>query len=194
MAARKIKVVMLGEASVGKTCLVHYWTTNEYKQEAPTVGCAYKIMNMEIEDKQYEIHIWDTAGSEQFRSISPVYTRNADIGIIVFSLTSKESFRNLIEWIEILQQGENVPFIIVGNKADLTDDRAVSQEEAVDFANSLNTRYYEASALTGFNVEELFEDAVVSAIATGKEEPVEEVIELKPSNDIVVEYSESRCC
>jgi len=101
----------------------------------------------------------DTAGQERYHSLAPMYYRGASAAIVVFDITHASSFQRAKKWIVELRQNVNNPNLIialVGNKADLVDDRTVSEEEASSYAEELDLLYFETSAKENVNVEELF--------------------------------------
>ena len=134
----------------------------------------------EVENSRIEMQIWDTAGQEKFRSLGPIYYRNSAAGIIVFDLTSNQSFDHLNSWYEsfIGIAGTDVITALVGNKSDLTDSRVVSNELAKNWAEQKGCLYYETSALTGDGLSDLFQ-GIALQLANKKQEQ-ETVMEITP--------------
>ena len=112
--------------------------------------------------KNIVLNIWDTAGQEAYRYLVPMYYRNADIAIVVFDLTKKITFVALHEWVQDVRKnvGEDVLVYICGNKSDLTDKRAIREDEIKGFQKEYNVAYFETSALNGENIEKLFNGAL----------------------------------
>ena len=111
---------------------------------------------VEIGDNEIDLQIYDSAGQEKYKSISKQYYHNSEGILLVFDLTSQESFVALDEWIEDLEKVEkDLPIVLVGNKSDL-DDRDVSEEEINKIINDKKFDYFETSALNGSNVNEAF--------------------------------------
>ena len=104
------------------------------------------------------MQIWDTAGQERFGAIRPLYYRGANGGLLVYDITNRKSFLNLEKhWFtEVYQSCGNIPLILLGNKADLEELRAVSLEEGRIQANNRNLQFFETSAKTGQNVDAAF--------------------------------------
>ena len=154
-----IKVVLLGDTGTGKTTLLLQWTENRFEpKQRPTIGTAMKTFLFKDGNQQYTIQAWDTAGQEEFRSLSPLYYRNCKSAMLVYDITSKASFNNLPDWIDILScQGIN-KFIIVGNKSDLSAQREVSFNDGLNFASSYSANFFETSALQNKFVNEAFVD------------------------------------
>ena len=160
----KNKVVMLGDASVGKTAFVSQLITHKVDEiSVPTVGAAYSQhfwINRQTNQRE-KIEIWDTAGSELFRAMTPLYVRGAFGAFIVFDVTRKSTFENILEWKESLNS--NIPVVVVGNKLDLHDKREVSTEEATLFCTENHLEYRETSALTGDGIKEAFDVLMFNA-------------------------------
>ncbi|KAH0789079.1 ras-related protein Rab-31-like isoform X1 [Histomonas meleagridis] len=160
-----IKVVLLGNTGTGKTTLLLQWTENRVEtKQRPTIGTAMKTYIFKNGNRQYTIQAWDTAGQEEFRSLSPLYCRNCKSAMLVYDITSKESFNSLPEWIDILScQGIN-KFVVVGNKSDLAAQREISFGDGLNFATSYSANFYETSALQNKFVNEAFVNLSTLAI------------------------------
>ena len=153
------KVVLLGATSVGKTCIVTRATSDFFDAEqVSTVGASFSAKTIETEDCRVTLRIWDTAGQERFRSLAPMYYQGSQCAIIVFSLDSSDSFTEAAQWVEELNSHfDEMPILyLVGNKADLVDSRKVTVEEAQERADKIGATYFETSAKTGQNIDELF--------------------------------------
>ena len=114
--------LLLGDMAVGKTCLINRYTNGVFKEEyISTVGFDYYTKQEEINNKTVQVKIWDTVGQERFRALTPSFLRNAEGVVIVFDVTSQDSFDNVKGWINSIKSnlGEKIiPIIIVGNKID----------------------------------------------------------------------------
>jgi Ras-related protein Rab-1A len=123
-----------------------------------TIGVDFKIKTMLIGDKTVKLQIWDTAGQERFRTITSSYYRGAHGIIVVYDITDIDSFNNVKTWLNEIDRyaSENVDKLLVGNKCDLTEQRAVSIEQCQEFATSLNINCIETSAKHSNNVDEAF--------------------------------------
>lgn len=183
------KVVMLGDASVGKTTLVARWIFNEFKCDTkPTLGTAYQEKKVPYTNgKHYKINIWDTAGQEEYFSFTSVYCRDAKGAMIVFDLTKFSTFENVKKWVSIIRDNGDVPIVLCGNKSDLDTERAVSSEVAYELAQSFNATYFETSAITSHNVQEAFTELSHSIIKKIEQKVVKEVkyVEQRPDPPIV---------
>ena len=159
MASNSYKVVFLGEGRVGKTSIGKRWEEEKFGQsQRSTVAAAcYKKM-MNIEGKSLTINLWDTAGQEEFHSLAPIYYKDAHAALLVFSVVDQKSFDRMVQWKKELSmsRGDDIKIVVVGNKADLVKDRCISQQQAEQFAQSINSKYFEVSAKTGQGIDMLF--------------------------------------
>ncbi|OHT04516.1 Ras-related protein Rab-31 [Tritrichomonas foetus] len=154
-----VKGVVVGDTEVGKTSLCNRFYLKKWDPlTATTISASCVRTEVQIEDEKVLFCIWDTAGQEKFRSISPLYYRGAHVAMLVLDLTSKESLDVASSWVEELKtQGPvNLPLIIFGNKCDLSDRIEISTQAAEEFAKSKGAEYVEVSALTGKNVDSAF--------------------------------------
>eukprot|EP01066_Platyproteum_vivax_P004736 Platyproteum_vivax@DN16093_c0_g1_i1.p1 len=153
------KLVLLGDASVGKSCLVVRFAKEEfYEYQEPTIGAAFMTQSVTLDDTVVKFEIWDTAGQERYRSLAPMYYRGAAATVIVYDITNKESFEAAKSWVTELKsvQGPDVLLALAGNKNDLDSQRAVDAEVAQSYANDAGVLFMETSAKTGQNVRDLF--------------------------------------
>jgi Ras-related protein Rab-1A len=123
-----------------------------------TIGVDFRFRTVKIEKKTVKLQIWDTAGQERFRTITSAYYRGADGIIMVFDVTSTESFDHVNDWLKEVNRyaAEGTVKLLVGNKSDRTADRVVTEEQAKEFADELGIPYIETSAKSAKNVEEAF--------------------------------------
>ncbi|KAF8767117.1 ras-related protein Rab-20-like [Argiope bruennichi] len=160
------KVVMVGDASVGKTSLMTRYMEREYIECTSTIGAAFIIKTWGIHD----IAIWDTAGEEKYAGMTTFYYRNASAAILTYDMFDRASFHNLrFRYIPVLNDVASAQLkVIVANKSDLLDthQRQVTKEEGLELArvsnphlnlDNSNLPYFETSAKTGDNVDEMFE-------------------------------------
>jgi len=163
--ARKVssidaKVVLLGDTGVGKTSLALRFVQDSFtSRTAPTVGASFLTKVLLVEDCKIKLRLWDTAGQERFRSLAPMYYRQACAAVIVFDITRDDSFHKMCDWVRELQinLAEEIILIVVGNKIDLDALRKVSKQSAEEYARSIGAlKYVEASAKTGEGIEEIF--------------------------------------
>ena len=152
-----IKILLVGDSSVGKTCILLRYSENKFQEQfLSTIGLDFKVKHMVIEDKPIKLQVWDTAGQEQYRTITKSFLRGADGILLVFDLTNQTSFDMVTEWMNSIKENASstVDIFLIGNKCDL--DRVVTQDKIDDFQKANNVQYFETSACTGFNIQETF--------------------------------------
>ena len=157
------KSIVVGDGGVGKTALTLRFSkgffTEDYKM---TIGVDFHVKTISIDTSEgpikCKLQLWDTGGQERFSSIRPMYYRGSLGTILVFDLTNSASFEHLPQWIEEVRANikAEIPVLLVGNKSDLIDQRAVSIEEISNFINDFNLYYMETSAKTGDGVGDCF--------------------------------------
>eukprot|EP00601_Ochromonadales_sp_CCMP2298_P003559 CAMPEP_0173176690 /NCGR_PEP_ID=MMETSP1141-20130122/4601_1 /TAXON_ID=483371 /ORGANISM="non described non described, Strain CCMP2298" /LENGTH=206 /DNA_ID=CAMNT_0014099059 /DNA_START=83 /DNA_END=701 /DNA_ORIENTATION=+ len=153
------KLLLIGDSGVGKSCLLLRFADDTYTESyISTIGVDFKIRTIDLDAKTIKLQIWDTAGQERFRTITSSYYRGAHGIIVVYDTTDLESFNNVKQWLHEIDRyaSENVNKLLVGNKSDLTSKRAVSYEQAKEFADSLGIAFIETSAKSSTNVEKAF--------------------------------------
>jgi small GTP-binding protein len=154
-----LKYVIVGDASVGKSNLLLRYSHGQFREEYQlTIGVEFGSNNVVLDDKVYRIQIWDTAGQENFRSITRAYYKNSACALIVYDIARRESFESISSWIEDCKNSspKSVFMVLVGNKCDLEKEREVSEEEGKELAETNGMLFFETSAKTGKNVEEVF--------------------------------------
>jgi small GTP-binding protein len=153
------KIVVVGSSGVGKTAIVNQLVNKTFKEEGqPTIGVEFKSVAIQAEGENLKLQIWDTAGQERFRSVSKAYFRNAIGAVLVFDLTQKSTFDDVNSWLNDLNSlcAPNAYIVLVGNKSDLKEDRAVSEAEANEASRRYNLEYVETSAKDGSGIGETF--------------------------------------
>jgi small GTP-binding protein len=156
------KFIVIGSSGVGKTSLLKRLIEDQFIPETPaTVGVEYVTTTLEIDGQSIKLQIWDTAGQEKFRSIAKSYFRHAVGAILVFDITDRRSFDDLTIWLNDVHQlcDPNAAVTLIGNKLDLTNQRAVTTADAQVFAANHQLTYLETSARAGDNVTEAFQRA-----------------------------------
>ena len=197
-----LKLVLLGDAGVGKTALANQWLDIEDPlKTSATVGASFKKQYADIDGKDYCLNIWDTAGDERYQSTIPIYCRDAAAALIVFDLTRKTTFENVTRWMALVTEiSGDIPFVLCGNKNDLDDKREITEENINDFVKEKNIEYYETSALTGYMVNEAFSALAMSAVNFSKNhnEKKEETSTIGPQQSVLDQEKKdgesSKCC
>ena len=151
------KVVRLGQSGTGKTSVITQYVRGIFTLGSyPTIGASFVTKTEIVNNENINISIWDTAGQELYRGLTPMYYRNAMAAIIIFDLTNNESFKAVNGWIDELRDNSPETLIaICGNKLDLPG-RVVTREQGVQLAKSMDAHYFETSAATSEGVKELF--------------------------------------
>ena len=153
----QIKIMILGNSSVGKTSFIIKCTEDCFQEVyLSTIGIDYKEKEVIIEGKKYKILLYDTTGQERFKSLAINLIKDADGVMLMYDITNRESFNSIIDWIKNIEErkGENFPTIILGNKVDNEDIRKVSKEEGEKVAEGNDISFFEISNKTGVNINE----------------------------------------
>ena len=185
---------MIGNAYVGKTALIMKFVNKTIQQQyEETVGAAFHTFQTKYEDKQYTVQVWDTAGQEKYRSLGPVYYRNSSAAIVVFDITERQSFLDVDSWIENFRSstGPKPLIFIVANKADLESTHRIDEVEIQQYAEKNGYQYFITSALTGLNVDFLFQSVSEQVIKLGNQGLTTTTTVSKKLND---EKKDSACC
>eukprot|EP00658_Telonema_sp_P-2_P064319 TRINITY_DN5325_c0_g1_i10.p1 TRINITY_DN5325_c0_g1~~TRINITY_DN5325_c0_g1_i10.p1 ORF type:complete len:203 (-),score=72.95 TRINITY_DN5325_c0_g1_i10:969-1577(-) len=178
MSSKKslLKIIILGDSGVGKTSLMHQYVSKKFDNRyKATIGADFLTKDVEINGQPVSLQIWDTAGQERFQSLGSAFYRGADACILVFDLTQADSFSHLSMWIDEFQLQAGVrDCVLIGNKVDLVEKRAVSQKAAVTWCQNKgdNVKYFETSAKDSTGVESAF--LAVATQALNKKKSVDE--------------------
>ena len=162
----EVRLVTLGDSKVGKTSLILRYVDDEFNLNyLSTMGFDLKIKKIKLSNnKEVKVKIFDTAGQERFKSIASNYLKKAEGIILVYDITDRISFENIDNWVDdINKEGENSKAIIlIGNKSDKEDERAIQKEEGEKLAKNCcgGIKFYETSCQTGENVEKAINDLV----------------------------------
>ncbi|KAL2922822.1 Ras-related protein RABF1 [Bienertia sinuspersici] len=158
----KVKLVLLGDSGVGKSCIVLRFVRGQFDPTSKvTVGASFLSQTIALQDSTtVKFEIWDTAGQERYAALAPLYYRGAAVAVIVYDLTSPESFTKAQYWVKELQKhgSPDIVMALVGNKADLLDRREVPAQEGMEYAEKNGMFYIETSAKTADNINQLFEE------------------------------------
>ena len=150
-------IMVLGNSEVGKTCFILKYTENFFQElYYSTVGMDFKIKKETINNKQYNLFLFDTSGAEKYRSIALNVIRNAQGIILIYDITDKKSFESIPDWIKSIREakGDGFPMILLGNKLDKEDKRIISKKKGKELADKYGIKFFETSNKTGVNVRE----------------------------------------
>ena len=154
------KVVLLGEGRVGKSSIGNKWQNGTFDpQRRSTVAAAFFQKSMMVNGKTIDIVLWDTAGQEEYHSLAPIYFKDAQAAILVYSVTDSTSFDRMMQWKNelVMSRGENIKLIIAANKIDMVSQRVISPQQGSDFAKKVGCQIFEVSAKTGEGIDFLFQ-------------------------------------
>merc|ERR1712051_30853 len=171
------KFLVIGSAGIGKSCLLHQFIEGRFKEDSShTIGVEFGSKIVLVGGKTVKLQIWDTAGQERFRSVTRSYYRGAAGALLVYDITSRESFNALSNWLTDARTlaSPAIVILLVGNKKDLEDEREVTFLEASRFAQENDLVFVETSAKSGENVEEAFlkcSKTILAKIETGELDP-----------------------
>ncbi|XP_010555808.1 PREDICTED: ras-related protein RABF1-like isoform X1 [Tarenaya hassleriana] len=157
----RVKLVLLGDSGVGKSCIVLRFVRGQFDTTSKvTVGASFLSQTIALQDSTtVKFEIWDTAGQERYSALAPLYYRGAGVAVIVYDITSPDSFKKAQYWVKELQKhgSPDIVMALVGNKADLHEKREVPVEDGVEFAEKNGMFFIETSAKTADNINQLFE-------------------------------------
>ena len=157
------KLIVIGNAGVGKSCLSMQATKKRFENNyLATVGFEFFVFNVKIDNKVLKLQIWDTCGQEVYRSLITSFYKNSSLAIIVYAINEEKSFEDIDLWIKDLRSNSSpdIKVFLIGNKADLEDERVISKEQALQVQKDFDLDLFmETSAKTGFNAQNLFVEA-----------------------------------
>lgn len=191
------KILLIGNSGVGKTSFLLQYCEGKFNPAfVSTVGIDFKVKTVKVKDKRIKLQVWDTAGQERYKIITTQYYRHAMGFLVMYDITNETSFLDIRNWLSQVQQHSfgNAQILIVANKSDLEDQRAVPTQRGKDLANELGYEFFEASAKTAESVQSTFH-ALVSAICIQMADSVnaipdaQDTVPIDKSNT----HSESSC-
>lgn len=153
------KIVLIGDSAVGKSQILARFARNEFSLDSKaTIGVEFQTRTLVIQHKSIKAQIWDTAGQERYRAVTSAYYRGAVGAFLVYDITKRQSFEHIPRWLEELRghADKNIVIMLIGNKSDLENQRAVPTEDAKEFAEKEGLFFLETSALEATNVETAF--------------------------------------
>ena len=176
------KVSLIGDSGTGKTSILMRFIDNVFKEETTTtIGVDFKIVSFDLGANTYaKMQIWDTCGSERFASLTATFLKTCSAFILVFDLTRPTTFNNITNWIKTINENTKPKFLIlIGNKADLVDERKIEKKDVLEFCEKNDINYIEISAKTNDNVEKIFKEVAWQLYSeikkkNGSDEPIKE--------------------
>lgn len=198
MDDRKVKIILLGEYSSGKTSLIVRKNENVFSNSyMSTIGVDFFSFKTFINENPILVHVWDTAGEEKFRFIITSYFNGAQGALLVFDITNRNTFDRLDYWLQQLDRGSNDfkgKIVVVGAKSDLTSRREVSYEEAEEYCNINNLRYLECSSKDNINIDESFKILLEEIVNTPVETAQHKYMSSFKLDEEHTLYKSKSCC
>lgn len=158
-ANNRFKILLIGDQSVGKTCMFQQFSDNTYDEnQISTIGVEFKHLKIKInENKEIDFTLWDTAGQERFRSITKNYYKGAHGFLLIYDVTNRETLEGIQNWLKSIKENSrpNVKIMLIGNKIDISKKRQISTEEGKQLAKKYSCTFYETSAKSNLNVGEV---------------------------------------
>lgn len=201
-----LKVIILGNSNAGKTSLLARYADGTFThQYRATIGSDFKTKEVMVGDRMVRLQIWDTAGQERFLSLGQAFYRGADAAVLVYDITSAESFEALETWRDefltqvSVEDEEHFPFAVVGNKTDLAESRSVSASRAANWCrhHGPSTKYFETSAKDATNVTSMFSEIARLGAERARAQNRAgsgTVYKPDPGRDLVKEGKKGGCC
>jgi len=160
------KTIVVGDPNVGKTSITLRFATGMFRERyLPTIGVEFSVKDIEVDGKRVKIQAWDTGSHDRFSYVRPLYYKGSYGVLVVYDLTSHTSFENLDKWFtEVYTNCETIiPAILIGNKADVPDERVVTEKEVLEYAKIKKEEYnfptlphFEVSAKSGQNINNIY--------------------------------------
>ena len=154
------KILLLGDSEVGKSCFLMRYSDNVFVENyITTIGLDYKLKSVKLDSgKTIKVQLWDTAGQDKYRTIAKNYFKGSHGILLLYDITKPSSFNNIRERIQDIREEVSPKAIIflIGNKIDLADQRKISKEKGIELAEEYKLPFFEASAKSGENVDEVF--------------------------------------
>ena len=191
----ELKVVLIGNSGVGKTCIIHYCKEGKFLENIPTTtGSSFTKIKRVYNDKKYILNFWDTAGQEKYRSLSKQLVINAQIIILVYAINDLDSFKELPFWMDIVKENNGEDGYVLGlaaNKNDLYKESKVEEKDGQNYANKINALFMKTSVKDAFGINELIEQLLKHYLCKYNVEAKKGIVDIKPNN---VPEGKKGCC
>ena len=193
------KVVLIGESTVGKTCIILQFIDGRFKTNTlSTLAAQFCRKNFEFpEGKSITLDIWDTVGQEKFRSLNKIFYSNARAVILVYDITNEKTFDEIKNyWYEQIKQNcdKNTIIAVAANKSDLSEQREVPDNEGEEFAKSINAIFSSTSAKNNSGIKELFEKIAKKMLDPKISFTFNKTIKIKDKKKETIKKQQTRCC
>ena len=159
-----IKILTLGDTSVGKSSIVLRFSDNKFDDKIfSTIGIDFKTKYIKLDKFSVKVLIWDTAGQEKFQNIAKQYYKGANGVLLIYDISNRKSFERIDFWLKELKENNRIDELflyLVGNKNDMEDKRVISFQEGEKYAKKNDINFFEVSAKSGKGVTELFNNVI----------------------------------
>lgn len=182
---KTVSILTVGETQVGKTSLILRFIDRVfYYDTKTTIGVDFKVKRINLQNKNVLVKIWDSAGQERFKTVTRQYYKNAEGVMLIYDVTSQKSFSMIEEWFKsiIENKRKDAQVILIGNKKDMVN-RVISAEQGESLAKKFEIKYYETSALSGENVDQVFEELAENILKIKLNTEEEESISLSYNSE-----------
>ena len=156
------KILLLGDSEVGKSCFLMRYSDNIFVENyITTIGLDYKLKYVQLDSGEtIKVQLWDTAGQDRYRTIAKNYYKGSHGILLLYDITKENSFENIREWVQNIREEvyEKAIIFLIGNKIDKKNERKITTEQGQKLAAEYNLPFFEASAKSGENVEEIFKN------------------------------------
>ena len=158
-----VKFIIVGDSSVGKSSILVRFTSSKFDEKhSPTLSMEFGSKHIIYNNSDYLVQIWDTAGQEQYKSITRSYYKESAVAMMVYDIRKEESFEHIKVWLEDCKNltPSSTLLVLIGNKNDLEEERKITKEMGENFANENNMIFFETSALNGSGVDNAFQKCI----------------------------------
>ena len=164
-ASYSVKFIIVGDSSVGKSNILLRFSRNEFDSgHQATLGIEFANKHVIHNNVDYLVQIWDTAGQENFRSVTRAYYKASAVAMVVYDITKEESFSHIQSWMKDCKElaPSTVLIALIGNKSDLEDQRVITKERGENLARENKMMFFETSALNGNGIENAFKKCIAA--------------------------------
>ena len=155
-----LKILLLGDSEVGKSCFLMRYSENVFIENyITTIGLDYKLKTIKLDSgKTIKVQLWDTAGQDKYRTIAKNYYKGSHGILLLYDITKQSSFDNIREWVRDIREevSQKAIIFLIGNKIDMEEKRKIPKEKGEELAEEFKIPFFEASAKSGENVDEVF--------------------------------------
>lgn len=163
-----VKLLLLGDAGVGKSCLLKQLMDGQFEDSyVPTIGMDFSVKTIKVQDQSARVQIWDSAGQPRFQTVIRSFYRGPHAFVVVCDVTEASSYESVDKWIKSIKDHgpDEAPIMLMGSKVDLSAQRVVSEEMMMEKAQKYGMQYFETSAKDSTNVEKAFRALTEECVA-----------------------------